>query len=69
MNTGEKAMEGFITEADAAKMLDLTIHGLQARRWRKSTCAIPFYKMGRKVYYKRQEILDYIESRRIEIKK
>ena len=62
-------MEGFITEVDAAKMLDLSISGIQARRWRKSKDAIPFYKNGSKVYYKRQEILDYIESRRVEIKK
>ena len=61
-------MEGFITEAEAAEILDLSVYGIRARRWRKSKNALPYYKHGKKIYYKKQEIIDYLESKRIDPK-
>lgn len=58
-------MEGFITEIEAAAMLDLSVYGVRARRWRKSKNALPYYKHGKKIYYKKQDIIEYLESKRV----
>lgn len=56
-------MEKLLTREEAAAYLGLSAQTLDARRKKGE---IPFYKMGRRIMYKAEDLLQYAESRRVE---
>lgn len=60
---GGLVMEGFLTPKQVSKMTGYSIGFLSNQRGKKE--GFPFYKFGRKVYYKQSEVLSVIESTRV----
>lgn len=55
--------DGFITEADAADYLCQSVRTLQ--KWRVTGVGPQFYKPGRSVRYRRRDLRDWAEARRM----
>lgn len=54
----------FLTPSEAAEMLGVKVNTLAV--WRcKHKKKIPFYKIGRAIKYKNQDLLDWIESQKV----
>jgi hypothetical protein len=53
-----------INEYEAAKFLSKSVQSLRNERHRRVGC--PYIKMGRSVRYRVNDLLDYIEKRRID---
>lgn len=52
-----------LTPEQAAKMLGVSLRTLQTYRDNK---LIPFSQYDRKIWYKKQDIIDFIDSKRVE---
>lgn len=55
--------DGFITETDAADYLCQSVRTLQ--KWRVTGFGPQFYKPGRSVRYRRRDLRDWAEARRM----
>ena len=53
-------MSNLISEKEAARLLDVSVHKLQKDRRQGSP--LPFVKVGRSVKYRKQDIENYIEQ-------
>lgn len=54
----------FIDEKETAKLLNVSIFTLRGQRHARR--GLPFYKFGRSVRYKLSEVLNYMDSLRVE---
>lgn len=57
-------MEGFLTPKEVSEMTGYSVGFLSNQRGKKE--GFPFYKFGRKVFYKKVEVLSTIENTRVE---
>ena len=53
----------YLTEAEVSALTKIALPTLRNQRFRG--VGIPYYKIGRSVRYRLQEVLDYMESKRI----
>lgn len=58
-----QSAEQLITEVDAADLLCQSVRTIQ--KWRVTGFGPPFYKIGRSVRYRRNEIVRWIDQRRM----
>jgi hypothetical protein len=56
-------MKEILDEKESAKLLGLAVQTL--RNWRCNRKAPPYYKIGRRVLYDRQALLEYREAKKI----
>ena len=57
------AAVGLLNESSVTKILNCEVKTLQA--WRCRGGALPYVRVGRLVRYKNEDVLAYIESRRV----
>lgn len=55
-----KHIQGYLSEATVAEMLDLSIWGL--RGWRRRGYGPPSVKFGRSVFYSNEAVADFIAA-------
>lgn len=55
----------YLTTEETSQLTGISINSLAVLRSKKEK--IPFYKFGRKVFYKRTEILAIIENGKVEV--
>lgn len=58
-----QSVEQLITEVDAADLLCQSVRTIQ--KWRVTGFGPPFYKIGRSVRYRRNEIVRWVDQRRM----
>lgn len=57
----------WITDKEVAEMIGASRQTII--KWRVEGKGIPYYQIGRSIRYKLQDVLDYMEARRVEVKK
>ena len=57
----------FLTEQEVAPMIHVAIKTLQD--WRRKRVVLPYHKKRRNVYYKREDIEEYLQTGRVEVKR
>ena len=57
-------MSDFMTPQEVSSMTGYSLQALATKRSKKE--GFPFYKLGRKVFYKRAEVMQAIEASKIE---
>ncbi len=55
--------EEFLTPRQVSKLVSIPLKGLEARRHRRQDP--PFYRVGRKIYYRRAEVIAWMEKGRV----
>ena len=54
-------LEGWISRAELARELGISVDTLA--RWETSRCGPPLARIGRCVFYRREAVLEWLESR------
>jgi hypothetical protein len=57
-------MPRFLTEKEVSELLRCSLSKLRADRWKRQ--ALPYLKNGRSVLYDEADVLNFLDSRRIE---
>jgi len=63
---GESDTFRWIGEHEVAEITGLSLSTLRNYRW--LGCGLPFYKVGRSVRYRLDEVYEYMESKRVEVR-
>lgn len=58
----------YIKETEVAEIIGLSVHFLRSQRSAKPNDMIPYYKVASRVRYKKEEVIDWVEKRRIDLK-
>ena len=51
-----------LTTEETAEMIGMSVHWLERDRWSGEGKAPPYVKLGRKVRYKRSDVMKWLES-------
>lgn len=55
----------FMSEKEASEYLGVSIHYLRAQRYKRPKNMISYYKVGRRVLYHRDDLQQYMSSKKI----
>jgi hypothetical protein len=56
----------FLTANETAKLIRSSRGGLAAARCKRSPNTPPFIRLGRRILYRRAEVMEWLESRRVD---
>lgn len=58
-------VERLLNQKEVSEMIGCTESFMEQNRFRRGTDTIPFHKVGRNVRYRRQDVEQWIEQRRV----